>query len=77
MTPLTILKAAVTELEKRNVEYCLIGGHAASLYRISERVTKDVDFAILTTSEETAKKTAGEIIQALDFKPVSGFVATG
>ncbi|MEZ4753224.1 MAG: hypothetical protein R3A13_02815 [Bdellovibrionota bacterium] len=40
MTPLKTLKAAVKEFEKRKLSYCLIGGHAASLYRKQEDLQK-------------------------------------
>lgn len=74
MTPLAVLKAAVTELEKRQVEYCLIGGHAASLYRINERVTVDVDFALVAKPASDSRAIAEEIIRAVGLNPMVGFI---
>ena len=73
MTPLSALKAAVNEFEKRPLNYCLIGGHAASLYRRSERLTKDVDFALLTEPYERARQCAEEVITAIGLTPAIGF----
>lgn len=74
MTPLKALKAAVAAFEERKCRYCLIGGHAASLYRINERVTKDVDFALVAAVEKESRKQAEEIIKALGLRPTVGFI---
>ena len=74
MTPLKALKAATSEFQKRNLSYCLIGGHAASLYRNKPRVTKDVDFAIAAEPSSDAKELAKEVIEAIGLKPVLGFI---
>ena len=74
MTPLRILKDAVREFEQRGCRYCLIGGHAASLYRTKERVTRDVDFAIAGTSHDRPRDAAEEIIRAIGLEPVLGFI---
>lgn len=75
MTPLQCLKLACQEFVRRDIRYCLIGGHAASLYRAKERLTTDVDFAILSDSYNEAKQLAEEVIESLGFKPVLGFIA--
>ncbi len=74
MTPLKVLRAAVLEFERRGLKYCLIGGHAASLYRRSERLTKDVDFALLGDPPESSKKLAQAVISAIGLKPALGFI---
>ena len=74
MTPLKALKAAVAEFEKRKLRYCLIGGHAASLYRSNERVTRDVDFAIYTDSPQSSRKEAEGVIRSIGLKPTLGFI---
>jgi hypothetical protein len=74
MTPLRILKQAVTIFEKRGYKYCLIGGHAASLYRSQERLTRDVDFAIAAEPLSRSRKLAAQAIEALGLKPVMGFI---
>lgn len=74
MTPLQALRAAVSEFEKRQHDYCLIGGHAASLYRINERVTGDVDFALVCTPVEVSVDEAKDVLRALGLKPILGFI---
>lgn len=74
LSPLSALKAAVAEFEKRRLAYCLIGGHAASLYREIERVTKDVDFALIGDPKDQSQKQAEEVIKAIGLKPVIGFI---
>lgn len=75
MTPLKILKQAVTIFEQKNITYCLVGGHAASLYRVQERLTRDVDFAVLGDSGDV-KKMAEDVILELGLKPMIGFIPT-
>ncbi len=74
MTPLGALKKAVDILEKSSCLYCLVGGHAASLYRAQERLTRDVDFALLANPESHSKKIAEQIIKEMGLKPVIGFI---
>ena len=72
MTPLKIMRQAVAALERSGVRYCLIGGHAASLYRSKERFTRDVDFALLADPATASKKAAEQIIRQLGMKPIVG-----
>lgn len=73
-TPLEILKKAVYFFEKNSFQYCLIGGHAASLYRTNERLTKDVDFAVYSEDAGKARTIAEDVIKSLKLKPVIGFI---
>ena len=73
-TPLKILKAAVTALRKHECAWCLIGGHAASLYRLQERLTKDVDFALVGRPASRSRATAAQVIRAIGLKPVLSFI---
>lgn len=75
MTPLGLLKAAVAVFEKRGAAYCLIGGHAASLYRSQERLTRDVDFALVAEPISNSRKLAEEVISELGLTPMLGFIA--
>jgi hypothetical protein len=74
MTPLEVLKQAVRAFKGLECKYCLIGGHAASLYRTAERFTKDVDFAVAASDIEKSKKCAVDCIKALRLKPILGFI---
>lgn len=74
MTPLKILKQAVLAFEKNGFQYCLAGGHAASLYRAQERLTRDVDFAVLADPESESQAQAEAIITSIGLKPIAGFI---
>ena len=76
-TPLKTLRDAVKFLEKANCMYCIIGGHAASLYRTQERFTKDVDFALIANPLKASRKLAEGIIKSIGLKPVIGFIPPG
>lgn len=73
-TPLLVLKNAVKAFEKSDCLYCLIGGHAASLYRTQERFTRDVDFALIANNPSDSGKLARKIIKDLGMQPVVGFI---
>lgn len=77
LTPLKALKMMVKALENEECCYCLIGGHAASLYRSQERFTKDVDFAIFTDSDTPARTIAERAIRAVGLEPCVGFIPHG
>lgn len=77
MTPLKALKGAVTALERAGCAYCLAGGHAASLYRIQERVTRDVDFAIVVKPPASARAVAEAVISDMGLTPVVGYIPAG
>jgi len=77
MTPLKTLKQAVLAFEKSGAEYCLIGGHAASLYRTQERLTKVVDFAVVAKPLSESRRLAEEVIISLGLKPMLGFIPAG
>ncbi|MBX7143111.1 MAG: nucleotidyltransferase [Oligoflexia bacterium] len=77
MTPLRTLKQAVKIFEKRGHKYCLVGGHAASLYRSQERLTRDVDFALLAEPPANSRELAEKIIVELGLTPMVGFIPLG
>ncbi len=74
MTPLRVLKAATAILERLGCRYCLIGGHAASLYRTQERLTRDVDFALTTDPLSNAQALAEKAVSELGLTPMIGFI---
>lgn len=77
MTPLKILKQAVCVFEELECKYCLVGGHAASLYRTQERLTRDVDFALVADPLSDSRKIAEKAIKSLGLKVMLGFIPTG
>ncbi len=77
MTPLKTLKQAVAIFEKLGCKYCLVGGHAASLYRSQERLTRDVDFALIAKKSTESRKLAEQVIKEMDLKPMVGFIPHG
>ena len=77
LTPLKLLKAAVEKFEKGGARYCLVGGHAASLYRAQERLTKDVDFAICADPPTESQAHAELVVSALGLTPMVGFIPPG
>jgi hypothetical protein len=77
MTPLKMLQKAVAVLEDERCKYCLVGGHAASLYRLQERLTSDVDFAILAEPVSGSRKLAERVIKLIGLKPMVGFIPHG
>ena len=74
MTPLKLLKQAVSIFEELECTYCLVGGHAASLYRSHPRLTNDVDFAVTTKPASRARRIAEQVIERLGLKPMVGFI---
>lgn len=77
MTPLKILKQAVKVFEELRCKYCLVGGHAASLYRSQARLTRDVDFAIMATPPSASRKLAEQVIVSMGLEPIPGFIPHG
>lgn len=77
LTPLVALKKAAAALAELPCRFCLIGGHAASLYRSQERFTKDVDFALVATPKERSRAVAESAIKALGLKPMVGCIPLG
>lgn len=57
--------------------FCLVGGHAASLYRSQERFTRDVDFAVVASPKVKSRAVAEKAIKALGLKPVVGVTPLG
>jgi len=74
MKLLEIIKRVARTLSKEDCQYCLIGGHAASLYRSEERFTKDVDFAIVANPKSASAKLAKDAIKKLGLKPIAAFI---
>ena len=74
MKLLEVIKRINRVLDKEKCHYCLIGGHAASLYRSQERFTKDVDFALLASSLSVSSKIAQKAIARLGIKPILAFI---
>lgn len=60
-------KEVVNTLKARNVEYALAGGLIASIYRVNERTTNDLDFLIFT--KEGTKEVATSIIKHFGLEP--------
>jgi len=77
LTPLIALKKTVAALSESPCRFCLVGGHAASLYRSQERFTKDVDFALVADRQEQSRAVAEDAIRALGLKPMVGFIPHG
>lgn len=77
LTPLKALKLMVKALNKEPCAYCLVGGHAASLYRVQERFTKDVDFALVADLEKNSRAVAERAIKAVGLTPIVGFIPRG
>ena len=59
-------KAAVRELDRRNLSFAVAGGLAADLYRTDPRLTMDVDLAILTAG--TGVQAATDVIESLGLR---------
>jgi hypothetical protein len=74
VTPLKLLKLAQKNFRKLDCKYCLVGGHAASLYRSQERLTRDVDFAISVVPPTEAKEIAKTLIACLKLEPVVAWI---
>jgi hypothetical protein len=77
LTPLHLLRSAVEKFEEKGIGYCLVGGHAASLYRSQERTTKDVDFAICADPPADSQAQATSLVIALGLTPMIGFIPPG
>jgi predicted nucleotidyltransferase len=77
LTPLKALKEIVKVLSAEACSFCLIGGHAASLYRSQERFTKDVDFALVSDTPRKSRQVAERAIAALGLRSVVGFIPHG
>lgn len=67
MTLFKFFTDVVQVLRKENVSFAVAGGLVASLYRESERLTKDVDFLIFAGSH--TQKKAESIIKSFDLEP--------
>ncbi len=74
MKPLELIKRLVSALNKQSCQYCLVGGHAASLYRAQERFTRDVDFAIMANPISASRQIAEEVILKIGLEPIIGFL---
>lgn len=57
----------IAALKKEGVRYALAGGITASIYRREERLTRDLDFLIL--SESNSQQKAIHIIRSFDLEP--------
>ena len=77
LTPLSALKKTVAALTQLPCRFCLVGGHAASLYRSQERFTRDVDFAVVASPKVKSRAVAEKAIEALGLKPVVGVIPLG
>ncbi len=74
LTPLKVLQLAAKALETLDCTYCLVGGHAASLYRQKERLTIDVDFALVSDSPGQSRQVAEECMKRLGLEMAVGFI---
>ena len=61
------LEKTVRVLEKEGVRYAAAGGLVATLYRVEERLTKDLDFLFLC--ESRVEQRAAQIIRSVDLIP--------
>lgn len=77
LTPLKALRRTVAALSELPCRFCLVGGHAASLYRSQERFTKDVDFALVADAKGKSRAIASQAIEKIGMKPVAGFMVLG
>ena len=77
LTPLKALQRTVAALSELPCRFCLVGGHAASLYRSQERFTKDVDFALVADAKGKSRAIASQAIEKIGMKPVAGFMVLG
>ena len=77
LTPLAVLKRAVAALSEFPCTFCLIGGHAASLYRSQERFTRDVDFALIGVPKARSREVAERVVRAIGMKPMVGVLPVG
>ena len=77
LTPLKALRRTVAALSELPCRFCLVGGHAASLYRSQERFTKDVDFALVADAKGKSRAIASQAIKKIGMKPVAGFMVLG
>lgn len=77
LSPLQALKKMVAVLSEQPCHFCLIGGHAASLYRSQERFTRDVDFAIVGIPRTSSRVIAENSIKQVGLRPMIGFIPAG
>lgn len=77
LTPLQALKKTVAALTELPCQFCLIGGHAASLYRSQERFTRDVDFAVVASPKERSRAVAERAIKNVGITPKIGVIPLG
>lgn len=77
MLPLKLLELASRALESYDSCYAVAGGLAASLYRISPRLTKDVDIAIAVGGKENTVTVAQQILSDLGLPSALGWIAGG
>jgi hypothetical protein len=68
------LKQAVSILQKHHGCWAVCGGVAASIYRDIPRFTGDIDIAIVEHGEIPARDLAEQIISALGYTPMAGWV---
>lgn len=74
MKLLSLLKRLIRSLDREPCEYCLIGGHAASLYRSQERFTRDIDFALVAKPKKGSEAAARRALDRLGLDPVAAFI---
>lgn len=67
---LELLTGTVESLQREGVLFAVAGGVAANTYRSNFRITGDIDFAILTDSNQ-AEPTARAIIEKFGFEATS------
>lgn len=67
MNLIEFFKEVVRVLQESDVEYALAGGLVASMYRINERTTNDLDFLIV--AEKGTQEAASSIIRKFKLVP--------
>ena len=66
MTLPVFLEKVVKEFRRRKLEFAIVGGLVASIYRHSARATHDLDFLLFT--ENAAQKTAEDILKVFNMQ---------
>ena len=69
------LKKTATIMNSWSGCWALCGGIAASLYRDTPRYTGDLDLAVVSNADCTAREIAENVIKKLGYKPIIGFIA--
>ena len=67
-TPLDLLRDALPLLDGYGASFAVAGGVAASIYRDTPRLTKDIDLALDLGQQEATRKAAVSIVEGLGLR---------